>query len=427
MQRQVKSDQASSKSFAGVQIDAGEQIAESAVTERPINIILFSTLYPNSLKQGHGIFVETRLLELIKSGAVVAKVVAPIPWFPGLSWISASHALWAKVPKAEQWHGVEVHHPRYFYLPKIGMSLAPLFLALGSWRVLRNFCKEKTQFALLDAHYAYPDGVAAAMLAAIFNVPFLITARGTDINVLPQFSGPRRWLEWALNRANALIGVSADLCRRMGELCTNKSQIHNFRNGVDLARFNIISKLEARNKLRMHNGKWMLSVAALRELKGQHLMLRALVDLPDWHLMIVGEGEERQRLESLARGLGVQSRVRFEGAQPQTALAQYYSAADVFVLASSREGWPNVLLESMACGTPVVATAVSGVPDMINSPDVGELMRDRTSKEIVRCVKELSRRQINCADVRRHATKFDWVETTKAQIELFRKIAKVQE
>jgi teichuronic acid biosynthesis glycosyltransferase TuaC len=112
-------------------------------------------------------------------------------------------------------------------------------------------------------------------------------------------------------------------------------------------------------------GLQLLSVGHLVELKGHHLAIEMLCSLPEAHLAVVGSGPERGALESLAQRLGVQERVRFAGQQPADALKTWFSAADALVLASSREGWANVLLESMACGTPVVATAVNGTPEVV--------------------------------------------------------------
>lgn len=105
----------------------------------------------------------------------------------------------------------------------------------------------------------------------------------------------------------------------------------------------------------------------LVELKGNDLLIRSLSSLPEVFVWLVGEGPDRGRLESLARQAGVAERVRFVGQVAQSELPRYYSAADALVLASSREGWPNVLLEAIACGTPVVASRVGGTPEIVGS------------------------------------------------------------
>jgi glycosyltransferase involved in cell wall biosynthesis len=103
-------------------------------------------------------------------------------------------------------------------------------------------------------------------------------------------------------------------------------------------------------------------------------------------------------------------------------LKKYYGAADALVLASSREGWANVLLESMACGTPVIASNVWGTPEVVASPDAGILMSERTPQGLVQAVHALRASYPQHEATRRYAEKFSWDDTTQGQIKLFQKI-----
>src|SRR6185503_5299478 len=116
---------------------------------------------------------------------------------------------------------------------------------------------------------------------------------------------------------------------------------------VDLRRFAPVPQSEARARLKV-SGRVALSVGHLIERKGHHFAIEALRELPDWQLLIVGSGEMEAQLRQLAARLGVQERVRFEGPVAQDSLCDYYSAADALILASSREGMANVLLEALA-------------------------------------------------------------------------------
>ena len=127
-------------------------------------VLLFSSLYPSSQRPIHGIFVETRLRELLKTGRVQAKVIAPVPWFPLRGKRFGEYGRFAATPRVEQWNGLEVHHPRYAVLPGVGMSITPYTMALGAWPTVRRLQEAGFDFDVIDAHYYYPDGVAAGLL-----------------------------------------------------------------------------------------------------------------------------------------------------------------------------------------------------------------------------------------------------------------------
>jgi len=393
--------------------------------QRPIRTLLFSTLYPSAVRPVHGIFVETRLRELLKSGEVETKVVAPVPWFPLTGEHFGDYGKFAATPHFEQRNGVDVFHPRYFLLPKIGMNSAPYALARGALPTIRKLIRDGFDFDLIDAHYYYPDGVAAGFIAKALKKPFIVTARGTDINVIPDYPVPRQLILDTAQAAAASIGVSRALIDKLAGLGAAREKLDVFRNGVDLQRFELLP----RDKARQHIGigassedYLMLSVGNLVELKGHHLAIEALAKMPKGtRLAIIGKGSERARLESLSRQLGVADRVHFAGLVLPDQLKWWYSAADVLVLCSSREGWPNVLLEAMACGTPVVATNVGGVAEML-AMEVGILLPSRSSEALTFALEHLCAARPDRQQVRHHAEQFAWDETSRAQLQLFKRI-----
>ena len=386
--------------------------------------LLFSTLYPSSVRPIHGIFVETRLRELLKSGQVESRVIAPVPWFPSASRRFGEYAQYAATPRFEQRNGVEVHHPRYFLPPRVGMNLAPHALAMAALPLARRMIAEGFDFDLIDAHYYYPDGAAAAILARKLGKPFVVTARGTDLNLIPQYAYPRRLILAAAAQAAASIGVCKALMDSLAALGAATDKLHVFRNGVDLERFVPESRSQARARLGLsESATQLLSVGHLIERKGHHLAIEALPLLPPAsRLTIIGAGPERASLETLAQRLGVTARVHFAGIIPQSELKWWYSAADILLLCSSREGWANVLLEGMACGTPVVATNIWGTPEVVSTPLAGRLMRERNAPALAEAVQNLLQDYPPREAVRKHAEGFSWEQTTQDQLQLFRKI-----
>jgi glycosyltransferase involved in cell wall biosynthesis len=193
------------------------------------------------------------------------------------------------------------------------------------------------------------------------------------------------------------------------------------RNGVDLQTFQPGDRDAARRALGL-DGPTLLSVGHLIERKGHDIAIGALQHLTGYRLLIAGDGPERTRLESLASRLGVSDRVRFLATIPHADLRHTYAAADALVLASSREGWPNVLLEAMACGTPVVASAIWGNPEIVCTPEAGVLMRSRTADGLVEAVVRLFRQLPSRAATRAFAQRYSWDETSAGQVKLFREI-----
>lgn len=386
-----------------------------------MKIVTFTTLFPNQVRPSHGIFVETRLRHLVASGAVSSRVVAPVPWFPFRHQRFGRYGDFARVPATENRHGLDVVHPRYPVVPKVGMNLAPAMLAQGARGALARLIDEGHDFDLIDAHYFYPDGVAAVQLGRYFNKPVVITARGSDISLIPRHPVPRRLIQWAAANAAHVITVCDALKTELGVLGADPARITPLRNGVDLKHFRPADREPIRARLALE-GFTLLSVGHLVPLKGHDLVVGALPLLPDATLMIAGDGPERPRLESLARELGVEQRVRFLGVVSQPELADYYNAADALVLASSREGWANVLLEAMACGTPVVASRVWGTPEVVASDAAGILMEERSARGVADGVRLLRSGGIDRVATRRYAEGFSWEATTDGQLRLFSRI-----
>lgn len=392
------------------------------VTERKIRLLTFSTLYPSSVRPGHGIFVETRLRELLLSGEVEARVVSPVPWFFSKNPKFGDYALMARTPRRECYNGIDVQHPRYILPPKVGMNVAPLFMALGAVRTIRRLLDEGYDFDLIDAHYYYPDGVAAALLAKWFNKLYVVTARGSDINLISRYAIPRKLIRWTARQSAASITVSNALSEKLLSLGADRSRLVVMRNGVDTLRFRPIPQTVARAELGWPDEPTLLSVGNLVENKGHHIAIELLALRQDCRLVIVGRGPERESLEQLARRLGVADRVVFAGQLAQERLSTYYSAADILLLASSREGWPNVLLEAMACGTPVVATCVGGVPEVVTSDVAGRLV-ERDVAHVAAGVESLLQNYPDRTLVRAYAEGFSWRATTDAQLALFRRLS----
>ena len=383
-----------------------------------MRILTFSNLYPNSVQPRHGIFIEQRLKRLLAGGQLEARVVAPVPWFPLRGRLFSAWGEFAEIPRAERRDGIEVYHPRYPVIPKVGMSVAPILMARAVKASLQRLIATGYDFDIIVAHYFSPDGVAAVMLGRWLRKPVVISARGTDINLLPEYAVPRRWIRWAAAECAAIITVSRALKDRLNELGTPEDKVVVLRNGVDLELFRPLDRQEVRERLGVA-GTLLLSVGNLIEQKGHDLAIRAVAGIPDAELVVIGRGPASRSLRDLAASLGVGDRVRFLANLPQAELVRYYNAADALVLASVSEGMPNVVLEAIACGTPVVATATGGSTEIISSPEAGELMHERRASALVDAVARLRDRAPDRAATRRHAENFAWGDVVRDQLKLY--------
>jgi glycosyltransferase involved in cell wall biosynthesis len=389
-----------------------------------MKLLTISSLYPNNKDFKHGVFVETRLKNLLAAyPEIQSTVIAPVPWFPFKNKCFGEYSRFAGVVNQEQRNGITIYHPKYLVIPKIGMSLTPWLMARSIKKCLSQLSKQGQHFDVIDGHYFFPDGVAIAKVSQAFNIPFTCTARGTDINLIPQLEKPRKMIQQVFNKAAHMMSVCKALKDEMVTLGANEKKVSVLRNGVDLDLFPMSVNQEQQSKRVALTGdkKLILSVGWLIERKGHYLVIDAMKLLPDCHLMIAGDGPDHTKLKAQVEALNLTQSVTFLGALPQPQLSQYYQAADALVLASSREGWANVLLESMASGTPVVAANIWGTPEVVAKEAAGVLV-ERNAQAIAQGITLLLNKKLERAQTREYAENFSWQETSDKQFEIFNQI-----
>jgi teichuronic acid biosynthesis glycosyltransferase TuaC len=337
-------------------------------------LVVFSTVFPNAAQPHHGVFVRERMRGLPADVEVV--VVAPAPWFPFISGLRPGFR--PVLPREEVQEGVRVLHPRFLSFPGVFKSLDGVLLALGALPALLRL-RKTFRFDAIDAHFVYPEGLAAALLGRLLGVPVLITLRGM-LPLLVPFRLRRPQLRWALRRADRVIAVAATLRDDAVALGIPPERVRVIENGIDGDLFHPLDCAAARRALGLQeDGPVLVTVGTLAPRKGFHLVIEALPVLaerfPGIRYLLVGgagaEGAMERDLRDLAARLGVADRLVFAGPRRRDELAAWYSAADLSVLASAHEGCPNVVLESLACGTPVVATPVGIIPSILSGPNAG--------------------------------------------------------
>ena len=384
-----------------------------------MRVLSLTQLFPRSGQPLNGIFLGSRIAALARVEGVELRILVPVPWFPWKSEFFGRYAQHARTPAAGEWQGIPVKYPRIPVLPAVGMDLAPLLASAALIRPLMEL-RRTFDFDVIDSYYLYPEGVAASLLSAFFQRPFVMTALGSDVNVLTQYRVPRAWILGALRRAEAATTVSQALKDSLVGLGADPTQIRTIRHGVDLALFRLPENREAVRAQLSLRQPTLVSVGHLIEPKGHDVAIRAMTALPGMTLLIVGEGPEEGRLRRLIDDLHLQDRVRLLGVFDQSALGSILGAADLLVHCSAREGIPNVLLEAMACGTPVVAARVGGIAEVVRDPAAGLLLEERTPIAVAVGVRRLLEDPSDRAETRRVAERFSWADTAKEHMAALR-------
>ncbi len=385
-----------------------------------MRILTFTSLYPNKVNPLQGIFIRQRVKHLARRPGNSVEVIAPVPYFP--SWLPLQRwRQFSQVPHEEEIDGIRIHHPRYPLLPGVSMPAHGMSMYLATLSLVRRLHREQ-QFDCIDAHFVYPDGFAAVRMGKHLGLPVFVSARGTDINLYPSFRLIRPMLRWTLRHAAGAIAVSADLKNKMIALGIPASKVRVISNGVDAERFRPIDSKSARKQLGLpEEGPIAVSVGSLIESKGHHLLIEAIANLrerfPGLLLHVIGEGVYRAKLEELVREKQLQNRVFLPGDLPNEELGLWFNAADLSCLMSSREGWPNVVSEALACGTPVLATRAGGIPEIITAPEFGVLV-DRDADSIANGLKQALAKTWDREQIARHSRSRSW-DAVAAEVEAF--------
>ena len=388
-----------------------------------IKVLGLSTLFPNAAQPRHGIFLRHRLAHLAEVDGIRLRMVAPVPWFPSANPAFGRYAVYARVPRRSEQGGIEVLHPRYPVLPKLGMTIAPALMAAALLPKLLAMRRAGFDFDVIDSYYLYPDGVAAALLGAWLNRPVLLTAFGTDVSLVPRHAAARAQISWAVARAAAVTAVCQALKDGLAEAGAAADKVQVILHGVDQDLFSPPADRMALRRRLGFDRPTLISAGHLITRKGHDLVIAALPGLPGTDLVIAGDGPEEAALRQLAARLGVAGRVRFQGHVEQAQLPALIGAADALVLCSDREGIANVLMEAMACGTPVAATPVWGSPEVVTAPEAGILLRDRSAGAVVEGVRGLLANLPDRAATRRYGERFAWSDTAARHAALIRRAA----
>lgn len=262
---------------------------------------------------------------------------------------------------------MSVEHPRYWYTPKFLRSYYSWFFEKSVKRSFDRIVEEHRPEVIL-ACWAYPDGMAAIRLARRHGLPVAVKVHGSDVHSLDAHPGRLRMTKRCLSEADAIVSVSGELRDRVVKLGAAADRVRVVYDGVNSHMFSPGDRQTARRTLGLGDKKIVLFVGNLVAVKQVDVLLHAMQEVArrdaNVECHIIGVGPLRQQLEGVASSLGIANRVIFQGGQPHAELVNWFRSAHVVVLPSRAEGVPNVLLESMACAVPFVASDVGGIGEI---------------------------------------------------------------
>ncbi|RIV93480.1 glycosyltransferase family 4 protein [Aurantiacibacter xanthus] len=375
-------------------------------------VLSLATLYPNAQQPRFGTFVARQMEALAARGDWEVTIINPIgvPPVP----MGRYRAL-AQAAKSGHEGGVEVFRPRFTLIPSVGGPFNPAMIVRAALPIARRL-HARAPFDLVDAQFFYPDGPAAARIAEDLGLPLSIKARGADISHWGKKAYANRKMRAAAEQASGLLAVCDMLANDMADIGLPRDKITVHYTGLDRSLFRPLNRAESRTYLASHFGitldpgaRLVASIGALIPRKGQHFVIRALAQLPDTHLALVGIGPDRAALAELAQELGLTERVHFLGSLGHGDLPRVLSAADATALPSASEGLANAWVESLACGTPLVITDVGGAREIL-SADVSPAGRivARDADAIAQALGQLFAEATPPAVVSQSAARFSW-------------------
>lgn len=359
-----------------------------------MKVLIITNLFPNSKEPTRGIYNKQEFLELAKLCEI--KVVAPLPWYYK-----------REVPKREDIDGIDVYHLRYFMMPKIARSLYGFFFFLSLVEKVKKIY-ENFKFDLIFAAWVYPDGFGSFLIAKALRTSIVIKVQGSDVNRHTKYYIRRKMISYTLRNSKKVIAVSKALKERMIEISVPEDKIIVISNGVDTSLFKPMDKEECRKKMGLPlNKKIILFIGNLVPVKGVDFLVEAFYKvsdtIKDLILVIVGDGHKKQTLWEKTKKLGLEKRINFVSKQSHNTIPLWINSCDVFCLPSLSEGCPNVILEAIACGKPIVASNVGGIPELLESNGNTILVTPGNSDELANAISNiLGKRQLSGENTHRN-------------------------
>ncbi len=389
---------------------------------KKIKVLIVTNLFPNNREPNRGIFVKQEVLELSKLCDL--QVIAPVPWAP-FTGKPNTH-----IVNTEEIEGITTYHPRRLVIPKVLRSLYAFLFFISIFPALKRI-KKSFDFEVIYALWIYPDGVASVAFAKFFKVPVFLHALGCDINQYTKFFLRKAQITWGLRNADGIFSVSNALKNKMLQLGIPSEKIDVIPNGIDAEKFRPMDQGHCRKTLHIPPDlKCILFIGSLETVKGAEYLIEAFHQVqkkyPDpVHLFIIGKGVLENTMKKKISAYGLESRVTLVGAVKHDRIPLWLNASDIFCLPSIREGMPNVILEALSCGKPVVASRVGGIPELITKTDYGILFPPNDTHALAASLVSALEKNWDSGIIYRHFSTRSWKVIAEEIQDKFQKTSRV--
>jgi glycosyltransferase involved in cell wall biosynthesis len=326
-----------------------------------MRILIVTNLYPNPWQPHRAVFNRQQFAAMAKTHAV--RVISPVAWTDQFGASAQSDTV-----QSIYNDGITVDYPRFVFPPKVFRSWHGEFCHRSIRPAFQSAVKEFQPDVVLSS-WAYPDAWAALKLSREAGLPMVAKVHGSDVLLLSNEGSRRRLTTDALRGADAVIAVSQQLADKTVDLGVEANRVHVVYNGIDPSIFFPGKAAEARQKLQLSNEPLLLFVGNLAPVKNLPVLIDACAELRERNISfqcrLIGQGALQSELNRRIHAAGLDERMKLIGPRPLEELPDWYRAASLLVLPSRSEGIPNVILEALACGVPVVASRVGGIPEIL--------------------------------------------------------------
>ena len=392
-----------------------------------MKVCLLTHAYPRFPTDTTAPFVEMTAETLQKQGIDVTVLIPDTPKF-------------ARPPTD---HSVTLQTYRYFFplrLQQLGYSntlindcelkryvylLAPFMFFSGIFHLFR--LHRKHRFDLIHAFWLLPNGFIGAIISKLCKVPLMVALRGSDIFISKKNLFFRAMARWTLRQASMVTSVTPAFFADLEAFGVPAKKMRLIPNGSHPRLFPAPSRSQLvalRQRLSIPEGDVVIfALGRIVLKKGFDILIQALPliqeQVPNVTVIIGGDGTDLGRLKTLVKELGVSASVRFPGTITRTDVAAYFHLCDLFTLPAifdpkgNVDGCPNVILEAMACGKPVVASDISGIPVIVKEGETGILVKEKNIAELASALVALltdktKREQFGLAGQQRILNELTW-------------------